>query len=103
MIAVCAWSSFLSQEFRGRIDEFLRRMHNYAFCQFVFHFQKITDDYDLGLYRVMLNDNSCIHQLLPAKNMKSLKPVIVDTVIHDQSANMICVKTFVNRCLYKYV
>jgi hypothetical protein len=35
MYAVCAWSSFLSQEHKGRIDAFLRRMHNYGFCQFL--------------------------------------------------------------------
>jgi hypothetical protein len=32
------------------------------------------------------------------KNMKSLKPIIEDTVIHDLYKD-----SFVNRCLYKYV
>jgi hypothetical protein len=96
MYAVCAWSSFLSQELKGRIDAFLRRMHKYGFCQFVFNFQEIADDYDLGLYRAMLNDNSCIHQLLPAKNAKSCNSVIEDTIIHYQSANMICIKTLLS-------
>jgi hypothetical protein len=101
MYAVCAWSSFLSLELKGRIDAFLRRMHNYGFCQFFFNLQEIADDYDLGMYRVMLNDNSCIHQLLPAKSMISLKPVIQDTVIHYQSANMICIKTLLS--IYTYI
>jgi hypothetical protein len=52
---------FLFSRTQGRIDAFLRRMHNYGFYQFVFNFQEIADDYDLGLFRVMLNDNSLLY------------------------------------------
>jgi hypothetical protein len=79
-------------------------MHKYGFCHFVFNFQEIAHDYDLGLYQVMLNDNSCIHQLLPAKKREIMQPRYRG---HCYSL-LVCKydlykNSFVNQCLYKYV
>jgi hypothetical protein len=77
------------------------------------YFREIADDYDLELYRAMLNDKRCIHQFLPAKNVKSVKPVTQDTVIEDSviedtvthylSANMISIKTSLSIDALKYM
>ena len=105
MYAVCAWSSFLTQELKGRIDAFLRRMHKYGFCQSVLNFQEMSDDYDLGLYRSMLHDYSCIHQLLPCR--KANESMQLRARGHNYSLpackHELYKDSFVNRCLYKYV
>jgi hypothetical protein len=65
--AVCAWSTSYLKNSKVALMHLYDVCINYGLCQFVFNFQETANDYDLGLYQVMLSDNSCIHQLLPAK------------------------------------
>lgn len=47
---LCVHGTVFSPEIKGRINAFLRRMHQYGFCQFVVDFQEMSEDYDHGLY-----------------------------------------------------
>jgi len=73
---VCAWSDFLSAELIGRIDAFLRRMFKYGFRNRQLTFHDISGNCDSTLFKLMLNSNSCILQLLPSakNNVIKLRP-----------------------------
>ena len=92
----------LTREQIGRIEAFLRRMYKYGFFQSVINFQELPADYGLTLYRTLLCGNSCIHQLLPAKNdgIMQLRPrghnFALPACKHDLFKD-----SFVTRCLYK--
>jgi hypothetical protein len=102
--AVCAWSGFLTNEQKGRIDAFLRRMYKYGFCVNLINFQEIANSYDVSLYRTLINCNSCINQLLPPEKHGTiaLRPrghnFVLPVCKYDWFKS-----SFVNRCLYNFI
>ena len=73
---VYAWSGFLSVELIGRIDAFFRRMFKYGFCKRLIIFRELSENYDSTLFKLMLNSQCCIHQLLASvkNNIVQLRP-----------------------------
>ena len=102
--ALAAWSGFLTKELEGRINAFLRRMYNLRNCQIQYNIQNLEEQCDKTLFRRMLSESHCLHQLLPStKNgQKCLRPrghnFMLPMCIHEIYKN-----SFVNRCLYRYV
>jgi len=100
---VCAWSGFLSAELIGRIDAFLRRMFKYGFCNRQLTFLDISGNCDSTLFKLMLNSNSCIHQLLPSvkNDIINLRPRGHRFTLPNCTSKLYKV-SFVNRCLFSY-
>ena len=101
---ICAWYGFLSREHIGRFDAFLKRMFNYGYCQQLYTLSGLCKQYDKTLSKIILNSQSCIHQLLPSESSShmQLKPrahnftlPICKTVWYKNS--------FVNRFLFSNV
>jgi len=100
---VCAWSGFLSAELIGRMDAFLRRMFKYGFCNPQLTFLDISGNCDSTLFDLMLNSNSCIHQLLPSvkNDIINLRPRGHRFTLPNCRSKLYKVP-FVNRCLFNY-
>jgi Reverse transcriptase (RNA-dependent DNA polymerase) len=101
---VCAWSGFLSFELIGRIDAFFRRMFRYGFCNRLITFRDISSNCDSTLFKLMLNSQSCIHQLLPSvKNeIMQLRPRGHNFTLPNCTSEL-HKASFVNRCLFNFI
>jgi len=100
---VCAWSGFLSAELIGRIDAFQRGMFEYGFCNRQLTFLDISGNCDSTLFKLMLNSNSCIYQLLPSakNNIINLRPRSHRFTLPNCTSKLYKV-SFINRCLFNY-
>jgi len=98
---VCAWSCFLSAELIGRINPFLQHMFKYGFCNRQLTFHDISVNCDSMLFKLMLNSNSCIHQLLPSvkNDIIKLRPRGLRFTLPNCTSKLFKV-SFVNRCLF---
>ena len=70
---ICAWYSFLSRELNGRFDAFLKRMFNYGYCRQLYTLSGLCKQYDKTLSKILLNTQSCIHQLLPSEPISHMQ------------------------------
>ena len=64
---------FLSREHIGRFDAFLKRMFNYGYCQQLYTLSGLCKQYDKTLSKIILNSQSCIHQLLPSESSSHMQ------------------------------
>jgi len=103
--AAPAWSSFVSEEQEGKIDEFLRRSYRFGVSQQLFTFRQITEKADQTLFSSITNLTHCLHQLLPpTRTTQYMQPCdrghsyTLPTCVLQLYKN-----SFINRCLFKYI
>lgn len=102
--ALPAWGGFVSNEIRGKIDSFFKRIKRYQLIDEVISFDSILNSTDLVLFKSMQVPTHCIFSLLPI-----IKTQTRHLRTRGHQFNLpICTynlhkTSFVPRCLFKFI
>jgi hypothetical protein len=99
-----AWGSYLSVEQVGRIDALLKRAKRYGFTSFYYNFNGLLEHADCKMFDSIQYEHNCLHFILPPVkagdcNLRTRgHNFVLPRCQHD-----IYKKSFVPRCLYKFL
>jgi len=91
---------------KGQVNSFLKRAFKCGFCSKLYTIEAIADDADIDLhvFRKMANLCHCIHSLLPpVKSCNHYLRPKGHTSALPRCDSEIHKKSFVPRCLFKYI
>ena len=95
------WSGFLSAELKSQVNSFLKRAFKYGFCCSLYTIEAIAEDADIDLFCKMARSDHLL--LSPVKSSTHhLRPKGHTHELPRCDSEM-CKKSFVHRCLFRYV
>ena len=103
LYALPVWGGYLSAELIGQINSLLKRAHKYGFTSTLHTVENMADLADKALFEKILAERHCLHGLLPTKRVYDrLRPRGHSFELPSCTLEL-HKRSFIPRCLYKYI
>jgi hypothetical protein len=105
-IAYClnAWGGYLNDEKIGRIDARFKRAKRYDFTRFYYDYRGIMECSDFKNFQSFCEEQHCLHYILPpTKDTDCRLPARGHNFVLPRCQFELYKKSFLPRCLYKFV